>query len=69
MDEITVDEIKEMNWKEKAITEAKLMEISDGTRPDDNCTRVEAMAMASRAVDAAVKLFVKVLEEAVQNKF
>lgn len=58
----------EMNWKEKAIYKAKLMEISDGTRPDDFCTRAEAMAMAERAVDAAVKLFVKVLEEAVQNK-
>lgn len=59
----------EMNWKEKAIYKAKLMEISDGTRPDENCTRVEAMAMAERAVDAAVKLFVEVLKEAVENKF
>lgn len=58
----------EMNWKEKAILNAKLMEISDGSRPDDMCTRVEAMTMATRAVDAAVKLFVKVLEEAVKNK-
>lgn len=58
----------EMNWKEKAILKAKLMEISDGSRPDEPCTRVEAMAMASRAVDAAVKLFVEVLKEAVENK-
>lgn len=59
----------EMNWKEKAIYKAKLMEISDGTRPDEFCTRAEAMAMAERAVDAAVKLFVEVLKEAVENKF
>lgn len=59
----------EMNWKEKAIYKAKLMEISDGTRPDDFCTRAEAMSMAERAVDAAVKLFVEVLKEAVENKF
>lgn len=59
----------ELDWKQKVIVNAKLMEISDGSRPDDPCTRVEAMAMATRAVDAAVKLFVKVLEEAVQNKF
>lgn len=59
----------EMNWKEKAIYKAKLMEISDGTRPDDFCTRAEAMAMAERSVDAAVKLFVEVLKEAVENKF
>lgn len=59
----------EMNWKEKAIYKAKLMEISDGTRPDEFCTRAEAMAMAERAVDAAVKLFVEVLKEAVDNKF
>lgn len=59
----------EMNWKEKAIYKAKLMEISDGTRPDDFCTRAESMAMAERAVDAAVKLFVEVLKEAVENKF
>ena len=59
----------EMNWAEKAIYKAKLMEISDGTRPDDFCTRAEAMAMAERAVDAAVKLFVEVLKEAVENKF
>lgn len=59
----------EMNWKEKAIYKAKLMEISDGTRPDDFCTRAEAMAMAERAVDAAVTLFVEVLKEAVENKF
>lgn len=58
----------EMNWKEKAIYKAKLMEISDGTRPDEFCTRAEAMAMAERAVDAAVKLFVEVLKEAVDNK-
>lgn len=58
----------EMNWKEKAIYKAKLMEISDGTRPDEFCTRAEAMAMAERAVDAAVKLFVEVLKEAVENK-
>lgn len=58
----------EMNWKEKAIYKAKLMEISDGTRPDDFCTRAEAMAMAERAVDAAVKLFVEVLKEACENK-
>ena len=59
----------EMNWKEKAIYKAKLMEISDGTRPDEFCTRAEAMAMAERAVDAAVTLFVEVLNEAVKNKF
>ncbi len=59
----------ELDWKQKVIVNAKLMEISDGSRPDDPCTRVEAMAMATRAVDAAVRLFVKVLEEAVQNKF
>lgn len=59
----------EMNWKDKAIYKAKLMEISDGTRPDEFCTRAEAMAMAERAVDAAVKLFVEVLKEAVENKF
>ena len=59
----------EMNWKEKAIYKAKLMEISDGTRPDEFCTRAEAMAMAERAVDAAVKMFVEVLKEAVENKF
>lgn len=59
----------EMNWKEKAIYKAKLMEISDGTRPDEFCTRAEAMAMAERAVDAAVTLFVEVLKEAVENKF
>lgn len=59
----------EMNWKEKAIYKAKLMKISDGTRPDDFCTRAEAMAMAERAVDAAVTLFVEVLKEAVENKF
>lgn len=59
----------ELDWKEKAILNAKLMEISDGARPDDPCTRAEAMAMATRAVDAAVRLFVKVLDEAVQNKF
>lgn len=59
----------EMNWKEKAIYKAKLMEISDGEVPDALCTRVEAMAMATRAVDAAVKLFVEVLKEAVENKF
>ena len=58
----------EMNWKEKAIYKAKLMGISDGTRPDDFCTRAEAMAMAERAVDAAVKLFVEVLKEAADNK-
>lgn len=58
----------EMNWKEKAIYKAKLMEISDGTRPDEFCTRAEAMAMAERAVDAAVTLFVEVLKEAVENK-
>lgn len=58
----------EMNWKEKAIYKAKLMEISDGTRPDEFCTRAEAMAMAERAVDAAVKLFVEVLKEACDNK-
>lgn len=58
----------EMNWKEKAIYKAKLMEISDGTRPDDFCTRAEAMAMAERAVDAAVRLFVEVLKEAADNK-
>ena len=59
----------EMNWKEKAVYKAKLMEISDGTRPDDFCTRAEAMAMAERAVDAAVTLFVEVLKKAVENKF
>lgn len=59
----------ELDWKQKVIVNAKLMEISDGSRPDDPCTRAEAMAMATRAVDAAVRLFVKVLEEAVQNKF
>lgn len=59
----------EMDWKEKAIYKAKLMEISDGTRPDEFCTRAEAMAMAERAVDAAVRLFVEVLKEAVDNKF
>lgn len=59
----------EMNWKEKAIYKAKLMEISDGTRPDEFCTRAEAMAMSERAVDAAVRLFVEVLKEAVDNKF
>ena len=59
----------EMNWKEKAIYKAKLMEISDGTRPDEFYTRAEAMAMAERAVDAAVTLFVEVLKEAVENKF
>ena len=59
----------EMNWKEKAIYKGKLMEISDGTRPDEFCTRAEAMAMAERAVDAAVTLFVEVLKEAVENKF
>ena len=59
----------EMNWKEKAIYKAKLMEISDGKNPGEVCTRVEAMAMAVRAVDAAVKLFVEVLKEAVENKF
>lgn len=58
----------EMNWKEKAIYKAKLMEISDGSRPDEVCTRAEAMAMAERAVDAAVKLFVEVLKEACENK-
>lgn len=58
----------EMNWKEKAVYKAKLMEISDGSRPDDNCTRAECMAMAERAVDAAVKLFVEVLKEACDNK-
>ena len=58
----------EMNWKEKAILNAKLMEISDGSRLDEPCTRAEAMAMATRAVDAAVKLFVEVLKEACDNK-
>ena len=59
----------EMNWKEKSIKKAQLMEISDGSRPDEVCTRIEAMAMATRAVDAAVRLFVEVLKEAVENKF
>lgn len=59
----------EMNWKEKAIKKAQLMEISDGSRPDEVCTRIEAMAMTTRAVDAAVRLFVEVLKEAVENKF
>lgn len=59
----------EMNWKEKAIHKAKLIEISDGTRPEEFCTRVEAMAMVTRAVDAAVTLFIEVLAEAVENKF
>lgn len=59
----------ELDWKQKVIVNAKLMEISDGSRPDDLCTRAEAMAMATRAVDAAVRLFVKVLDEAVRNKF
>lgn len=58
----------EMNWKEKAVLNAKLMEISDGSRPDEPCTRIEAMAMATRAVDAAVRLFVEVLKEACDNK-
>lgn len=58
----------EMNWKEKAILNAKLMEISDGSRPDEPCTRAEAMAMATRSVDAAVRLFVEVLKEACDNK-
>lgn len=59
----------EMNWKEKAIYKAKLMEISDGSRPDENSTRAEVMAMCTRSVDAAVKLFVEVLKEACDNKF
>lgn len=58
----------EMNWKEKAIYKAKLMEISDGSRPDENATRAEVMAMCTRSVDAAVKLFVEVLKEACENK-
>lgn len=58
----------EMNWKEKAILNAKLMEISDGSRPDEPATRAEVMAMCTRSVDAAVKLFVEVLKEACENK-
>ena len=59
----------EKSWREKAIRNAQLMEISDGSRPDDSMTRVEGMAMATRAVDAAVRLFVEVLKEAVDNKY
>ena len=55
-------------WQVKAIRDAILMEISDGSRPFEKMTRVEGMAMVTRGVDAAVKLFVEVLEEAVKNK-
>ena len=55
-------------WEVKAIRNSIIMDISDGTRPHEKVTRVECMAMATRAVDAAVKLFVEVLDEAVKNK-
>lgn len=55
-------------WEIKAIRDAIIMGISDGTRPHDKINRVEVMAMTTRAVDASVKLFVEVLEEAVKNK-
>ena len=59
----------EISWKAKAIRNAQLMEISDCSRPEEKATRVEVMAMATRAVDAAVRLFVEVLKEAVDNKY
>lgn len=59
----------EISWKAKAIRNAQLMELSDGSRPEEKATRVEVMAMATRAVDAAVRLFVEVLKEAVDNKY
>ena len=55
-------------WEIKAIRDAIIMDISDGTRPHEKVTRVECMAMSTRAVDAAVKSFVGVLEEAIKNK-
>ena len=54
-------------WEDIAIRKAKEYAISDGSRPEETCTRVEAMAMAERAADYAVKTVVEMLWEAYEN--
>lgn len=43
-------EKKMPEWAEREVSEAIMLGITDGTRPQDLCTRQEAMLMAKRAV-------------------
>lgn len=54
-------------WKVKAIEDAMKLGISDGTNPDNTCTRVEVMAMTSRAVEAAIKVMAEAINEALKE--
>ena len=62
-----VEEDNLLDWEKIAINRAKEYGITDGKRPRQECTRVEAMAMAVNAANYAVKTVVELLMEAYEN--
>lgn len=60
--------VMEQQWAKDAIRDAVKYGISDGSRPEDPATRIEVMAMATRAFMHLAEEFNKKLEEAFNER-